>query len=70
MALETAVAEPAESRYLQSSRARDLIERHRSAFDLNAIPVTDPAAHPGELYLGVFASDVLALGQAVQQNFI
>ncbi len=62
------LAEP--SPYLQSSLARDIIGRHRLAFDLNGIPLTAPAGYPGEAYLDVFLVDVGRLADRVERNFI
>lgn len=47
--------------YLLSSRARDLVERHRPAFERSQIPVPDPEEHPGSAYLAPFESSVRAL---------
>lgn len=62
------VVEP--SAYLQSSLARDIIGRHRLAFDLNGIPLTSPAGHPGEAFLDAFQGDVERLADRVERNFI
>ena len=62
------VAEP--SPYLQSSIARDIVGRHRLAFDLNGIPLAAPAGHPGEAYLDAFQGDIERLAERVERNFI
>jgi hypothetical protein len=70
-ALDAVVAESAgESLYIQSSRARDVIEQHRRAFDLNAVPIRDPKAARGEAYLAVLAEDVAELATRVRKNFV
>ncbi len=53
---------------LISSRARDLFERHQSAFRRNRIAVPDPRDYPGEKYLGAFADTLRALGEWMQVN--
>ena len=58
------------SPYLQSSRARDVLEAHRMAFDLNAISMGDPADTPGEGYLEMLADDVERLAERVGENFV
>jgi hypothetical protein len=58
---EEGVAEGA-STYLAGSKARDVFEERRAAFDLNRISVPEPADHRGEAYLDAFSAtvDVLA----------
>jgi hypothetical protein len=65
-AAETAAQSP----YLQSTRARDVIARHRRAFDLNHVPISDPQTAPGEAYLAVLADDVRELATRVRKNFV
>jgi hypothetical protein len=55
------------SPYLISSRARDLFERHQSAFRRNRIAVPDPRDYPGEKYLGAFEETLHALGEWMQE---
>ena len=59
-----------ESRYLQSSRARDVMERHRLAFDLNGVPLAPAVDHPGEEYLVALQSDVVELARRITNNFL
>jgi hypothetical protein len=59
-----------QSAYIQSSRARDILERHRVAFDLNAVPLSDPATAPGEAYLDLLQADVARLADAIRRNFV
>lgn len=56
------------SPYIISSRARDLFERHQSAFRRNRIAVPDPQDYPGEKYLGAFEETLRALGEWMQEN--
>jgi hypothetical protein len=56
------------SPYLVSSRARDLFERHQSAFRRNRIAVPHPQDYPGEKYLGAFEETLRALGGWMQEN--
>jgi hypothetical protein len=69
--LDAAAAEPQlASTYLQSSRARDLMEVHAAAFFLNAVESSDPTDSPGEAYLSAFASDVARLSERIHHNFV
>ena len=54
--------------YLLSSRARDLFERHQSAFRRNRIAVRDPQDYPGEKYLEAFEETLRTLGEWMQEN--
>jgi hypothetical protein len=54
------------SPYVASSAARDLYEAHRPAFELNRIPVPDPAQSAGAEYLDAFAATVRMLGEWLQ----
>lgn len=65
-AIETASLSP----YLQSSRARDVVESHRRAFDLTGVPLSDHQGVPGEAYLAVLAEDVGELAQRINKNFV
>jgi hypothetical protein len=56
------------SPYVISSRARDLFERHQSAFGRNRIAVPDPQDYPGEKYLGAFEQTLRALEQWIAKN--
>ena len=56
------------SPYILSSHARDLFERHQSAFRRNRIAVPDPQDYPGEKYLGAFEETLRALGEWMQEN--
>jgi hypothetical protein len=56
------------SPYIISSRARDVFERHQSAFRRNRIAVPDPRDYPGEKYLGAFEETLRALGEWMQEN--
>jgi hypothetical protein len=56
------------SAYVASSAARDLYEAHRAAFELNRIPVPDPAQSPGAEYLDAFAATVRTVGEWMQAN--
>lgn len=59
-----------ESPYLQASRARDVMEIHRRAFEVNAVPLTRPELHPGEAYLAALGRDTAELGRRITTNFI
>lgn len=50
-----------EASYVTSSRARDLLELHRSAFTWNQIAVPDPGEHRGIDYLDAFNTAVMRL---------
>ncbi len=70
-ALDAAAVETAsQSLYIQSSRARDVIEEHRPAFDLNAVPVRDVKSAAGEAYLAVLAEDVAELAERIRKGFV
>jgi hypothetical protein len=56
------------SPYVFSSRARDLFERHQSAFVRNQIAVPDPRDFPGEEYLEAFEETLRSLGVWLQGN--
>lgn len=45
---------PKTTAYMLSSRARDLVERHRIAFARNQIKIPSPEDYPGEKYLQAF----------------
>lgn len=67
---EAATAAARESRFLQASRARDVMESHYQAFDLNAVPVREVNTAPGEAYLGVLAEDVAVLAKRISDNWV
>jgi hypothetical protein len=59
-----------QSLFLQASRARDVLEAHYLAFDLNGVPVGEVTAAPGENYLTVLEGDVKAMAERVRKNFV
>lgn len=67
---EAAAATAGKSLFLQASRARDVMEAHYRAFDLNAVPVREVTAAPGEAYLGVLAEDVGQLAKRISGNWV
>ena len=67
---EAATAAARESRFLQASRARDVMESNYQAFDLNAVPVREVNTAPGEAYLGVLAEDVAVLAKRISDNWV
>jgi hypothetical protein len=67
---EAAEASKAQSPFLQASRARDVMEAHYLAFDLNAVPVHEVTAAPGDQYLTVLEGDVRTLSDRVRKNFV
>jgi hypothetical protein len=70
-ALDLAAQETArKTPYLQSSRARDLVEEHRSALALSGIAIAEVAPAPGEAYLQVVAEEIGELAERVRKNFV
>ncbi len=67
---EVASGTASASPYIQSSRARGVIEEHRAAFDLNGVPLGDPGMVPGEEFLGLLAEDIGQLAERVRENFV
>jgi len=56
------------SAYVASTTARDLYETHRPAFELNRIPVPDPARSTGAAYLDGFAATVRMVSDWLEAN--
>lgn len=54
----------------QASRARDVVEAHYAAFDLNGIPVQEVTAAPGEAYLEVLDADIRGMADRLRRNMI
>ncbi|HEX8829937.1 MAG TPA: hypothetical protein VF705_02170 [Longimicrobium sp.] len=48
--------------YVAATTARDIFETHRTTFELNRIPFTEPADAPGARYLDAFRTTVDHLG--------
>lgn len=67
---EAAESTRGQSLFLQASRARDMMEAHYLAFDLNAIPVREVTAAPGDAYLAVLAQDTAVLTERLQKNLV
>jgi hypothetical protein len=67
---EAAAATAGKSRFLQASRARDVMEAHYPAFELNSVPVREVTAVTGEAYLGILAEDVRVLAKRVTDNWV
>jgi len=67
---DAATAGAHESPFLQASRARDVMETHYQVFDLNAVPVREVNAAPGEAYLGALGEDVAALAKRITENWV
>lgn len=67
---EAAESTRAGSLFLQATRARDVMEAHYLAFDLNAIPVHPVTSATGEAYLGVLAEDAAVLADRVRKNLV
>jgi hypothetical protein len=66
VAEETAHMSP----YLQSSKARDLLEKHTKLFAHFPQLMTDPVKFPGEAYLERFALDVASLAERIVKNWV
>lgn len=54
--------------YLLSSKARDLMERHRAAFTRNRISIPNPDDYPGEAYLQAFEETLERLASWMEEN--
>jgi hypothetical protein len=67
---EAAESTRGESLFLQASRARDVMEAHYLAFDLNAIPVRAVTSATGDAYLEILAEDTTVLAERVRKNFV
>lgn len=67
---DVATATAGQSAFLQASAARDLVETHYPAFDLNSLPVREVTAAVGADYLRVLAEDVEELAGRVERNFV
>jgi len=59
---------PKTSAYVLSSRARDLVERHRSAFVRNQIKIPTPEDYPGEKYLQAFEETLRRLTRWLKES--
>jgi len=59
---------PKTSAYVLSSRARDLVERHRSAFARNQIMIPSPEDYPGEKYLQAFEETLRRLARWLEDS--
>ncbi|MEP7326304.1 MAG: hypothetical protein ABI836_10180 [Gemmatimonadota bacterium] len=57
------------SSYLQSSQARDLVERHTRLFALFPQLMSDPGKLPGEAYLDRFVEDIGTLADRITHNW-
>lgn len=70
-ALAAAAAESIDATpFDQASRARDVMEAHYAAFDLNGIPVHQVTAARGAAYLDLLARDVGTMIQRVRENMV
>ena len=56
------------SPYVLSSRARDLMERHRIAFTRNQISIPYPDDYAGEAYIEVFKKTLSTLASWMEEN--
>ncbi len=56
------------SDYVQSSRARDLLERHSRAVAINRIRVADPKGFKGQDFLPVFHDSLVSVTRWVDRN--
>ncbi len=59
---------PKTSGYVLSSRARDLVERHRIAFARNQIEIPSPGDYPGEMYLQAFEETLRRLARWLAES--
>jgi hypothetical protein len=59
---------PKTTAYVLSSRARDLVERHRIAFARNQIKIPSPEDYPGETYLQAFEETLRRLAQWLEES--
>ena len=55
--------------FVQASRARDVVEAHYPAFQLNRVPVREVSEAAGEAYLAVLAEDVGELAGRIKGGF-
>ena len=67
---EAAEATRRDSPFVQASRARDIVEAHYPAFELNAVEARDTTAASGEGYLAVLAEDTGRLAERVRKNMV
>lgn len=56
------------SAYVLSSRARDLVERHRIAFARNQIKIPSPGDYPGEEYVRAFEETLRRLARWLEES--
>ncbi|MFC1529652.1 hypothetical protein ACFL6R_02940 [Gemmatimonadota bacterium] len=56
------------SPYLLSSQARDLFQDHEKVFNVNQIPVSEPAHFEGTDYLGAFKHSLEVVAQWIQDH--
>jgi len=70
-ALDQAATEAADrTPFLQASLARDLMEGHAGAFELNAVRARPLTSASGERYLQVFAEDVAELAERARRQMV
>jgi hypothetical protein len=59
---------PKTTAYVQSTRARDLMKRHRTDFARNQIKIPSPGDYPGEEYLHAFEETLRSLARWLEES--